>query len=83
MIHKLNVDIDTVRNQHLPINYVRFHFTSKRKRMSTILECVEETEHDNDKRIHIKGAAEIILASCDYYINEEGKKMRITNELMQ
>ena len=37
--------------------------------MSTILENVEDTEFGYDKRIHMKGAAEIILESCSYYLN--------------
>jgi Ca2+ transporting ATPase len=40
MIHKLGVDFEQKRKEHLSEDYVRFHFTSKRKRMSTIIENV-------------------------------------------
>ena len=60
MMDKFSVDIEQKREVHLPHDYVRFHFTSKRKRMSTILQRVQ-TETGYDKRIHMKGAAEIVL----------------------
>ena len=69
MIIKFGVDIDKKRSQHLPHDFLRFHFTSKRKRMSTLIQNCGQTEHGYDKRIHMKGAAEIILASCSHYLN--------------
>jgi len=40
MMDKFGVDIKEERDLHLGTNddFVRFHFTSKRKRMSTIIE---------------------------------------------
>jgi len=35
---KFGTNYEKVRKDHLPIDFVRFHFTSKRKRMSTITE---------------------------------------------
>jgi len=40
--------------------------------MSTILTKITDNKYGYDKRLHIKGAAEIILRSCNQYINEEG-----------
>ena len=74
MITKFGVDLEGKRKQHLPFDMVRFHFTSKRKRMSTLIQNCNQTEHGYDKRIHMKGAAEIILACCSYYINQDGEK---------
>lgn len=54
---------------------VRFHFTSKRKRMSTITHNCGQTEHGYDRRVHMKGAAEIVLASCSHYLNQDGEKI--------
>lgn len=68
-LNKLKVNIDSVRKNHLPDDFTRFHFTSKRKRMSTIIENCGSTEYGYDKRIHMKGAAEQVLASCNYYLN--------------
>jgi magnesium-transporting ATPase (P-type) len=42
MMQKLGVDFEELRKKHLPDEYIRFHFTSKRKRMSTIIEKVED-----------------------------------------
>jgi hypothetical protein len=49
--------------------------------MSTIIKNCGDTEHGYDKRIHIKGAAEIVLASCTHYLNQEGKKVVINDEM--
>ena len=35
-INKLGVEIEKERKTYLPLEFTRFHFTSKRKRMSTI-----------------------------------------------
>ena len=61
MMGKLGVDIEGVRKQHLPTDFIRFHFTSKRKRMTSVMENCGQTEHGYDKRALIKGASEIVL----------------------
>ena len=60
---------------------IRFHFTSKRKRMSTIIEHIGSSEHNYDKRIHLKGAAEIVLESCTHYLNQNGEKVVFDDEI--
>jgi magnesium-transporting ATPase (P-type) len=42
----------------MPKDFIRFHFTSKRKRMSTITINNGQTEFGHDRRVHMKGAAE-------------------------
>jgi Ca2+-transporting ATPase len=81
MIKKFGVDFEKTRQAHLPEDYVRFHFTSKRKRMSTIIENAGQTEHGYDKRIHLKGASEIVLESCAYYLNQDGQKIELQDEM--
>jgi magnesium-transporting ATPase (P-type) len=81
MIIKFGVDLDKKRSQHLPRDFTRFHFTSKRKRMSTIIQNCGSTEHGYDKRIHMKGAAEIILACCSFYLNQDGEKIQLHDEM--
>jgi len=61
-----------MRATHLPFGFLRFHFTSKRKRMSTVMEKCGSTEYGYDKRIHIKGASEIVLGACTHYLNQDG-----------
>lgn len=36
-LKKLNIDFEEIRKVHIPDPYVRFQFTSKRKRMSTVI----------------------------------------------
>ncbi len=69
MMKKFGVDIEKKRSDHLSDDFTRFHFTSKRKRMSTIMENVTDSETGYDKRIHLKGASEIVLKSCTHYLN--------------
>lgn len=68
-ITKLGVDLNKTREKYLPDNFIRFHFTSKRKRMSTISINNGQTEFGHDRRVHMKGAAEQVLQSCNYYLN--------------
>jgi len=55
----------------VPNEPIRFLFDSARKRMSTVVEVLpgEKTEHGYSKRIHVKGASEIILATCNYFLD--------------
>ena len=74
--YKCGIDFESIRKSFIPRNPVRFLFDSARKRMSTVVELPanEKTEHDYQKRIHVKGASEIVLASCKFYLDSEGKK---------
>jgi Ca2+ transporting ATPase len=58
-------------------------FDSARKRMSTILELEDgaETEHNYPKRLHVKGASEIVLETCTHYMNESGEKELISDSI--
>lgn len=81
MIVKFGVDLEGKRKEKLPDDMVRFHFTSKRKRMSTITQNCGQTEHGYDRRVHMKGAAEIVLASCTHYLNGDGEKYQLHDEM--
>jgi magnesium-transporting ATPase (P-type) len=67
----------------MPENYVRFQFTSKRKRMSTIIYNCGQTEHGYDRRVHMKGAAEIVLDECKFYLDDQGQKVPLTDSFKQ
>lgn len=62
-------------------DYVRFHFDSSRKRMSTILNIpsdeVGQTAHNYPRRIHMKGASEIVLSCVSHYLNEDGERIEL------
>jgi len=63
MLDKFECDYQSMRETHCKSPLVRFQFTSKRKKMSTILTEIKDNMYSYDKRLHVKGAAEIILKS--------------------
>ena len=65
-----------MRKKYLPEEMQRFPFDSARKRMSTVLELgVNEVfEHNYPKRLHCKGASEIVLSTCSHYLDVNGQK---------
>jgi magnesium-transporting ATPase (P-type) len=84
-INRCGVDYHFLRQKYLPKEMLRFPFDSARKRMSTVLELEddEKTEHNYPKRIHIKGASEIILETCTHYLNQDGKKTILDDKMKQ
>lgn len=69
----VGVDVEAKRAMHLPENFIRFHFTSKRKKMGTILSKVKDNAYGYDKRVHMKGASEIVLGNCTKWMNQDGQ----------
>ena len=59
----MGVDGKAYKNKHVSGTSVIYPFSSKRKRMSTILENVK-TETLSNKRMHLKGASEYVLEAC-------------------
>jgi magnesium-transporting ATPase (P-type) len=51
--------------------------------MSTILTEISDNVHGYNKRLHVKGAAEIVLGSCSHYINEVGEHTTLTDEMRE
>lgn len=68
--------MDDLRIKHKCVEgteFIRFPFSSKRKRMSTVIE--EATgEGGYDKRLLIKGASEIVKKCCTHYLDEDGNR---------
>lgn len=84
LMERFSVDFNALKNKHLKEGqFTRFPFTSSRKRMSTIISDVGETQFGYDKRILLKGASEKILASCTSYVNAEGQVVPLTDEMKQ
>jgi len=84
-IERCGVDYHHQRQKYLPKEMLRFQFDSSRKRMSTVLELEDDepTEYNYQKRIHVKGASEIVLATCSHYLNEEGVKTILEDQMKQ
>jgi len=48
--------------------------------MSTIMNNCGSTEYGYDKRIHMKGASEIVLSCCSHYLDQDGRKVELLDE---
>jgi Ca2+ transporting ATPase len=84
-IYRCNVDYHHQRQRYLPKEMLRFQFDSARKRMSTVVELEEgeSTEYGYPKRIHVKGASEIVLGTCTHYLNSDGIKTVLDDQMSQ
>mmetsp|Transcript_16509 Transcript_16509/g.28037 ORF Transcript_16509/g.28037 Transcript_16509/m.28037 type:complete len:1044 (+) Transcript_16509:329-3460(+) len=85
-IQRCDVNFEHLRQKYLSSSdIIRFPFDSARKRMSTVLDLDEDepTEYGYPKRLHTKGASEIILQTCTHYLNEDGEKVLIDDQMQQ
>jgi Ca2+ transporting ATPase len=73
-------DAEALKKRHLPEHKIRFPFSSKRKRMSTLIENVE-TSNDYGKRLHVKGASEIVKGCCSHYLDADGNVKELTDDI--
>jgi magnesium-transporting ATPase (P-type) len=78
MYKRFGYDVEEMREKHIPEPYTRFQFTSKRKKMSTVLENVEESS--TGKRLMVKGASEMVLGTCSHFIDENGERQELTED---
>lgn len=51
--------------------------------MSTIIENCGPTKYNYDRRILMKGASEIVLESCNYYLDSKGNNRVLTDQKKQ
>jgi Ca2+-transporting ATPase len=49
--------------------------------MSTVIVKATGEAGTYDRRIHIKGASEIVMDACSHYINADGIIMPLTDEM--
>jgi magnesium-transporting ATPase (P-type) len=79
-VHRAGFDIEGVRDKLVPPieELLRFPFDSARKRMTTVVVYPEgtpcPTETGYNKRLHMKGASEIVLECCDHFLDGTGEK---------
>ena len=85
LMKRASTDMDSLMNKHNVSHSfdgkIRFPFSSSRKRMSTIIENATGNG-GYDKRLHIKGASEMILACCNSYINEAGQVANLDDNIV-
>merc|ERR1712079_305403 len=68
LLERCSVDIDGLRKKHGVAQgdeFVRFEFSSNRKRMSTLISGATGAG-DYDKRLFCKGASELVLDECSH-----------------
>ena len=75
-IKRCGTDFHYLRQKYLPRDLIRFMFDPVRKRMSAVIDLeddeVEYSEHQYEKRLHVKGASEIVIETCKYYLDIDG-----------
>lgn len=77
-VRRCGTDYHYIRQKYLPSprDLIRFPFDSARKRMSTVIELEEDEAGDEEfgvvERMHTKGASEIVLRTCDSYLDIDG-----------
>ena len=75
LVNDLGGSYESVRLEYPSEEFVKcYTFNSARKMMSTIL----KNKYEPGYRVHSKGASEIVLGKCGYYLNEKGLPVKIT-----
>jgi len=86
-IKRCGVDFHFLRQKYLPRDLTRFVFDPVRKRMSTVIDLeddeVDYTEFGYEKRLHVKGASEIVLDTCHSYLDEDGLKQPLDDDVRE
>eukprot|EP01012_Entosiphon_sulcatum_P020576 TRINITY_DN254_c0_g1_i1.p1 TRINITY_DN254_c0_g1~~TRINITY_DN254_c0_g1_i1.p1 ORF type:complete len:1040 (+),score=198.37 TRINITY_DN254_c0_g1_i1:471-3590(+) len=74
-VKRMGFDFMRQRNSPEPNNKRSYPFTSAKKRMTTLV------RNPRGMTIHVKGASEMVLASCSQYLNQDGATVPITPEV--
>jgi len=60
---------------------IRFVFDPVRKRMATV--CEVPGKAGFNRRVHVKGASEIVLEGCNYYLDRNGERQTLNDDVKQ
>jgi len=73
MLRRMGVDYKSIRDDfdHSRSIVKMFTFSSKKKRMSTVVRV------DDELQLHCKGASEIVLEMCNSELNEKGESVKL------
>jgi magnesium-transporting ATPase (P-type) len=82
LLERAGVDMEMLCKKHLSEHKIRFPFSSKRKRMSTVVENLE-TANSYGKRLHVKGASEIVKNCCSHYLDVDGTVREMNDQMNQ
>lgn len=77
-VNDLGGSYEKIRSEFPNDQFVKVYtFNSARKMMSTI---VRNKLLDGAYRLHSKGASEMVLGKCGYYLNSDGKPIKLTKD---
>ena len=77
LVEDLGGSYQKVRTEYPNDNFVKVYtFNSARKMMSTIVKNKSEPGF----RLHSKGASEMVLSKCAFYLDSNGRPVRLTQE---
>mmetsp|Transcript_2008 Transcript_2008/g.4528 ORF Transcript_2008/g.4528 Transcript_2008/m.4528 type:complete len:1102 (+) Transcript_2008:36-3341(+) len=68
-------DYKNVRDLYNTRPFKEFPFSSKRKRSSKVISLDSEGQR---RRVHVKGAAEVVLKRCSHYLGTDGQAVPMT-----
>jgi Ca2+-transporting ATPase len=86
-IHRMGCDFEAMRDRYVAKkDLMRFVFDPVRKRMSTIIDAqdkeeIANTQYGYPKRLHVKGASEIVLETCEFYLDENGERRDLDDKV--
>lgn len=79
-VNDLGGDYMQTRNEYPTESFVKcYTFNSARKMMSTIIQPTTTTT-GGGYRLHSKGASEIVLGKCAYYLDASGRAVKLSPE---
>jgi len=73
------VDYLSIRKEYETQIYQMFAFSSAKKRMNTLVWL----DKPNTVRMYTKGAPEMILEKCQYYMNANGEQVELTDQVRE
>lgn len=80
LLERSGCDIESMKKKYTGEGYNRFPFTSKRKRMSTIIPNATGNG-GYDRRLLIKGASEIVMNACTHYLDENCEVQPVNDQI--
>jgi Ca2+ transporting ATPase len=80
LLERCGTDITSLQKKHSGEGYNRFPFTSKRKRMSTIIPNATG-KGGYDRRLLIKGASEMVMSACTHYLDENCQSQPVNDQI--
>ena len=77
LVNDLGGSYEEIRTKYPNGEFIKVYtFNSERKMMSTVI------KYNNGYRLHSKGASEMVLSKCAYYLDQNFQKIDLTSEVL-